>query len=48
MGGYLSLILRQDQFMKQYLGYLRDHIIRDDAVLIYVFDVASTDVEVIF
>jgi len=36
----------QDLFMEQYLGALRDHIFKDAAVMIYVFDVSSKDVEV--
>ncbi len=32
--------------MDQYLGALRDRVFKDVAVLIYVFDVSSKDVEV--
>ena len=45
-GGYFLFMFRQDLFMEQYLGALRDRIFKDAAVMIYVFDASSKDTEV--
>lgn len=44
--GTLLLTCSQDFFMEHFLGALRDRIFNQAAVMIYVFDVSSKDVEV--
>jgi len=38
---------RQDRFIEQYVGSQREIIFKNVAVLIYVFDVTSKEIEVI-